>query len=163
MTTETIKQYKNKLTNEIKEIVNNIEDLNDSEELVSKILSYVDEVESNKKESKEYILTKSILESFRDYITSTDVDDVIDPYYVEEECGEYYVKNLGLGNYCLSINDKGLISLHDEDGREIWHLGTDVIEKYRVYSHAVIVEFLKDFVYSNFDSLRESNKLLLAA
>ena len=87
----------------------------------------------------------AIVLGFKDYIKNTPVEELMDSYEVKKEYGDYYIKRVDLDKYYMSINNKGLIAVHDETDREIWHMEKDIIEQ-NPFALGVLLDILKPYI-----------------
>lgn len=87
----------------------------------------------------------AIVLSFKDYVKNTPSEEVMDVYEIKKEYGDIYIKRLGLENYYMSINDKGLIAVHDKNDREIWHMEKDIVEQ-NPFASGVLLDILKPYI-----------------
>lgn len=88
-----------------------------------------------------------IVNDFKNYINETNSDSLMKPYILVEEYGDKYIKNKKIDDYYLSISSKGLIALHDENDKEIWHMEKDIVEHVR-FADDMLTCFLEPFIKS---------------
>lgn len=93
-------------------------------------------------------LFKELSKKFSETVLAIELDSgcsgIFGPYKVEKELGDYYIYNNNIGDdWYLSVNSKGLIALHDKDGKEFYHVE-------------------KDFMADEEDSFRELTMVLMS-
>lgn len=73
----------------------------------------------------------NVIKAFKSYVIKCVEGDkeIMFPYSVVKEYGDIYIRNSDIDKNYVSINDKGLIALHDDKDREIWHMEKDIVEQ----------------------------------
>ena len=89
----------------------------------------------------------NLVNKFKEYIKNTPPSEVMEPYSVEVEYGDTYIKHDDIEDYYLSINDKGLVALHDENDKEIWHLEKDIADCFGLANRMVGL-FIQAYLFS---------------
>lgn len=77
---------------------------------------------------------KNLVNIFKEKVLSLNMESGCSeqhgPYLVECELGDYYVKNENFNDdFYLSVNNKGLVALHNKDGLEVYHVEKDFDER----------------------------------